>query len=73
MTTPENTIKETRKAAMVAGAMADMLANEVDMDLLSSFDSQELGKIWHTLHTLHTSLENSAYAMEEKNLNTQTK
>jgi hypothetical protein len=73
MTTPEITIKETRKAAMVVGAMADMLSGEVDMELLSSFDRQELGSIWHTLHTLNTSLENSAYAMEEKNLNFKTK
>jgi hypothetical protein len=73
MTTPENTIKETRKAAMVAGAMADMLSNEVDLELLSSFDRRELGNVWHTLHVLNTSLENSAYAMEEKNLNTKTK
>jgi|LakMenE01Jun11ns_1017448.scaffolds.fasta_scaffold9834927_2 hypothetical protein len=73
MTTPENTIKETRRAAMVVGAMADMLSSEIDLELLSSFDRRELGNIWHTLHVLNTSLENSAYAMEEKNLNTQTK
>jgi len=68
---PITTIKETRKAAMIVGAMADMLW-EVDMELLSSFDKKGLDSIWHTLRTLNTSLENSAYAMEEKNLKLQT-
>ena len=54
---------------MVVGAMADMLSSEIDLELLSSFDRRKLGNIWHTLHVLNTSLENSAYAMEEKNIN----
>jgi hypothetical protein len=65
-TTEAAIIKETRQAAMIAGAAADLLSSQIAMEGLSAFDRQETEKVWLALHSLHGALLDSAYAMEEK-------
>lgn len=66
MRTEQDIIKETRHAAMICGAMADMLADEINFDNLSTADEQRLRKLWEDCHGMTTDLLNAAYAMEEK-------
>lgn len=66
MRTEQDIIKETRKASMICGAMADMLADEVNFDNLSTADEQKLRKLWKDCHSMTTDLMNAAYAMEER-------
>lgn len=71
MKTPIAIIQETRRAAMVVGAMADMIADKIEFSLILHEDRSKLDAVWSTLHDLHNELKNSACAMEEENLNLQ--